>query len=281
MSLPQESSLQGTARVARTKLGLADGTSPDFGVVLGSGLGAFVDALQDVRRVPYSELPDMPQSGVSGHAGELCLGRVKGGPLVACLSGRVHGYEGNGTDKVVYGSCLLSVLGVAGVVLTNAAGGISEEWSTGELMLIVDHINLTGDNPLFGFSGEPRFVDMTHAYDPQLQQCAREAAQGLGLSLREGVYAGLRGPSYETPAEVRMLRGLGAQAVGMSTVLEVIALRQRGTPVGAISCITNLAAGLTGEPLSHGEVKETADRVRGDFVELLSTWLVRAHGRRG
>jgi purine-nucleoside phosphorylase len=250
---------------------------PVVGVVLGSGLGAFGEQLEAC--VPYAEIPGMPSSGVPGHAGQLRLGSVRGVP-VACLSGRCHLYEGHDPRAVCHGVRLLSALGCRAVLLTNAAGGIAPGLSPGDRMLVTDHLNLTGKSPLAGPDGlalGPRFIDMSNAgagpYDPHLCALARRAASETGAVLSEGVYAGVLGPSYETPAEIRMLRALGADAVGMSTVLEVIALRQLEVKVGAICCITNLAAGIAKAPLDHREVEQTARRTSGPFVELMSAWV--------
>jgi purine-nucleoside phosphorylase len=251
---------------------------PTVGVVLGSGLGAFGDALE--QSIPYAELPGMPVSTVAGHAGNLRLGTV-GGVGVACLQGRVHLYEGHDPAHVVFGVRLLARLGCDSIVLTNAAGGIAPGLRAGDRMLITDHLNLTGQNPLAGSYADPRgaeahdgptlrFIDMAGAYDRRLAELAHQAARESGSALREGVYAGLTGPSYETPAEIRMLRTLGADAVGMSTVLEVIALRQLGVRVAAISCITNLAAGISEMPLHHADVQAVSNRTAGPFVALLS-----------
>lgn len=249
--------------------------APSVGVVLGSGLGAFGDTL--ATRIPYESLPGMPRSTVVGHAGNLCLGRV-GGATVACLQGRVHAYEGHPASRVVFGVRLLARLGCRAVLLTNAAGGIRGELRPGDLMLLRDHLNLSGTSPLVGPNDDavgPRFPDLSKAYDPAIAEAAREAARESGVRLREGVYAAMLGPSYETPAEVKMLRALGADAVGMSTVAEVIALRHMGVRVGAISCITNLAAGISKTPLDHREVEETARQTRETFVALLERWIVR------
>ncbi len=203
--------------------------------------------------------------------GNLVLGRAEGVPVVA-MQGRVHLYEGHPVDDVVFGTRLMVRLGAHSVVLTNAAGGIGDGFTPGDLMVIDDHLNLTGHNCLVGSNDEalgPRFVDMTVAYDAELRGLAHEAAGALGFSLERGVYAGMLGPSYETPAEIRMLRTLGAHAVGMSTVLETIAARHMGARVLGLSCITNLGAGLSGEVLSHAEVQEVADRVRERFISLL------------
>jgi purine-nucleoside phosphorylase len=251
--------------------------SPTIGVVLGSGLGAFGDSLGELQKIPYAEIPNMPQSSVVGHAGNLCLGRV-GAAAVACLQGRVHLYEGHDLDRVTFGVELLASLGCRAILITNAAGGIAAGFAPGDLMLIVDHINLTGRNPLVGPNDDsgPRFPDMSHVYDPALGEVARSAARELGIDLKEGVYAAMLGPSYETPAEVRMLKTLGADAVGMSTVPEVIVLRHRGVRVGAMSCITNLAAGISPTPLDHSEVEAIARKTRDRFTGLLSRWVEKA-----
>jgi purine-nucleoside phosphorylase len=253
---------------------------PVLGVVLGSGLGALGDQLE--HRIPYADLPGMPLSRVPGHAGNLRLGRIEG-VQVACLQGRAHLYEGYDAADVVFGVRLLARVGCRAVILTNAAGGIAPWLAPGDRMLLRDHLNLTGRNPLTGPPHDElgsRFVDMGGTardrgggvigpYDARLNELARAAARDRRVTLREGVYAGVLGPSYETPAEIRMLRTLGADAVGMSTVLEVIALRQLGIPVAAISCITNLAAGISPVPLDHREVEAIARRTSGPFVELL------------
>jgi purine-nucleoside phosphorylase len=249
--------------------------APQVGVVLGSGLGAFGDSLSGLVKVPYADIPHMPESSVVGHSGNLCLGKV-GEASVACLQGRVHLYEGHDLDRVTFGVRLLSELGCRAVVLTNAAGGIQAGFAPGDLMLIVDHLNLMGRNPLVGRNDDaagPRFPDMTRAYDLPICAAAREAAAELGVKLQEGVYAGLLGPSYETPAEIRMLRTLGADAVGMSTVPEVLVLRHRGVRVGAMSCITNLGAGLSPTLLDHSEVEATANETRATFTSLLGKWV--------
>src|SRR2546421_5936170 len=223
---------------------------PSIGVVLGSGLGAFGDQLDTC--IPYRDLPHMPASSVPGHANHLRLGGIEG-VGVACLQGRVHLYEGYEPGEVVFGVRLLAALGCKVVILTNAAGGIAPGLAPGDRMLVIDHLNLTSKNPLVSRGGGDTahaFVDMGAAYDKRLAELCRMAARETHVSLSEGVYAGVVGPSYETPAEIRMLRALGADAVGMSTVLEVIALRHAGVRVCAISCITNLAAGLSPVPLS-------------------------------
>jgi purine-nucleoside phosphorylase len=247
---------------------------PRLGVVLGSGLGGFVEILADLVRVPYREIPGMPTPAVAGHDGSLCFGRVANVPIV-CLQGRVHLYEGHLPSRVVFGVRLVAALGCQGVVLTNAAGGVAESLVPGDLMLITDHLNCMGVNPLVGpdDSSGPRFPDLTFAYDREFAAAARNAARGTGTELNEGVYAGMLGPSYETPAEIRMLALLGASAVGMSTVPEVIALRHAGVRVGAVSCITNYAAGRTATPLRHEEVEATAAAARPRFAKFLGRWL--------
>lgn len=249
--------------------------APEVGVVLGSGLGSWADTLSNRQAIPYADIPNMPRSAVVGHAGNLVLGEVEG-VRIACLQGRVHLYEGHDLDRAVFGVRMLAKIGCKKVVLTNAAGGIRRTFTPGDLMLISDHLNLTGKNPLVGPNDDaigPRFPDMTEAYAKELRVLAQQAALEVGVRLHEGVYAALLGPTYETPAEISMLRTLGADAVGMSTVPEVIALRHLGVPVGAISCITNLAAGLSPTKLDHKEVEETAKSSRSAFVGLLSRWI--------
>jgi purine-nucleoside phosphorylase len=208
----------------------------------------------------------------------MCFGFARGVPVV-CMQGRVHLYEGHSVDKVVHGVRTMARMGVQKVLLTNAAGGLEPSWAAGDLMAVVDHLNLTGTSPLLGPNDDalgPRFPDMTAAYDPELRAALAAVAKEAGIAVREGVYAALLGPSYETPAEVRMVRMLGAQAVGMSTVPEVIALRHMGVRVGALSCITNQAAGISPHPLSHAEVEAAARGRRGDLVTLLGGWISRA-----
>ncbi|HEY3498790.1 MAG TPA: purine-nucleoside phosphorylase [Polyangiaceae bacterium] len=249
---------------------------PVLGLVLGSGLGGFADTLENAVRIPYGEIPGFPAPHVSGHRGELVLGRVRGAP-VACLSGRVHLYEGHSPARVVFGVRVLAELGCGVVLLTNAAGGIRRGLYPGALLLLRDHVNLTGHNPLIGANEPPypRFPDMTRPYDESLSEHALQAAKDESIELEAGIYAGVLGPSYETPAEVRMLGVLGADAVGMSTVLEVIALRHRGVRVGALSVITNLAAGLSERLLDHSEVQSAADAARDRLTRLMSRWIER------
>jgi purine-nucleoside phosphorylase len=265
--------LDEAARVIRQRIPAL----PSVGVVLGSGLGGWGDELSGLVKLPYAEIPGMPRPAVEGHAGFLCAGRVGDVP-VACLQGRAHLYEGHPPAKVVFGVRVLARLGCRAVLLTNAAGGINPGFAASDLMLLTDHLNLMGMNPLLGPNDDAlgkRFPDMTYAHDPRLLDLARAAASDAGVPLREGVYAGLLGPTYETPAEIRMLRTLGADAVGMSTVPEIIALRHMGVPAAAISCITNLAAGLTQRELDHKEVEETARMARARFTALLSAWVRR------
>ena len=244
---------------------------PAAAVVLGSGLGDFAGTLEGAVSLPYEQLPHWPASRVVGHEGRLVVGRVRG-KVIAALAGRCHAYEGHDSQTVTFAVRVLGLLGVKTLVLTNAAGGINTGFAQGALMVIDDHINLTGMNPLVGVNEDrfgPRFPDMTEVYSRRLRGLADEAAQGLGRTLPHGVYAALLGPSYETPAEIRYLRTIGADAVGMSTAFEAIAARHMGIEVLGISCITNMAAGVCPQPLDHHEVMETARRVRGDFVALL------------
>ncbi len=265
--------LEETVAAVRKKVSAA----PKIGLVLGSGLGAFADTLEDLVKVPYAELPHLPASKVVGHAGNLCFGNVSGVPVIA-MQGRVHVYEGHPIWQVVHGVRVMARLGVSAVLVTNAAGGLEDGWAPGDLMLVTDHLNLMYTHPLIGPNEDglgTRFPDMTHAYDPELRRMALEVSREESIPLREGVYAALMGPSYETPAEIRMFKTLGAQAVGMSTVPEVIALRHMRTRVAALSCITNLAAGISKHPLDHKEVEETARARRADLERLLRGWIVK------
>jgi purine-nucleoside phosphorylase len=245
--------------------------TPRVAVVLGSGLGAFADRLEAPVVVPYGDIPHWPQTGVIGHAGRLVMGRIAERP-VAVLSGRVHAYEGYDLRTVTFGIRVLGLLGVRQLVLTNAAGGVNTAFTQGALMVIEDHLNFFGLNPLTGPNDErfgPRFPDMTEIYTRTLRAVADAAARSLGIALAHGVYAGLPGPSYETPAEIRFLRTAGADAVGMSTVPEAIVARHMGIDVLGLSCITNMAAGVLDRPLDHREVMDTAARVTGEFQALL------------
>jgi purine-nucleoside phosphorylase len=240
-------------------------------LVLGSGLGAFADTLEEAHAVPYEEIPGFARSTVEGHAGRLVVGHVEGVPT-AVMQGRFHFYEGYSLEEVTFPVRVLGLLGVKSLILTNAAGGLNNSFSEGALIVISDHLNLMGVSPLRGRNDPrfgPRFPDMTHVYDQEYQETAVREAHALGVELRRGVYAALPGPSYETPAEIRMLRLLGADAVGMSTVPEAIVARQMGLRVLGISCITNMAAGVLDRPINHEEVIETGERVRETFAALL------------
>lgn len=244
---------------------------PDVALVLGSGLGGFADTLERPAIIPYSEIPGMPVSSVAGHAGRLVIGEAEGVTCVA-MQGRVHLYEGHDAADVVFGARLMLCLGARTLIITNAAGAANPALEPGDLMLIEDHLNLTGRTPLLGHNDDtlgPRFPDMSQAYDLDLRKLAHRVAAERGIALRGGIYAGLLGPSYETPAEIRMMQRLGADAVGMSTVLETIAARHAGARVLGISCITNKGAGLSAQLLDHADVQATADRVRDGFVSLL------------
>jgi purine-nucleoside phosphorylase len=246
-------------------------------VVLGSGLGDFAETLGDAVHIPYTEIPHWPASTVVGHAGKLVVGTAAG-RRVAALSGRVHVYEGHAQDTVVFAVRVMARLGVAHLVLTNAAGGINISFGEGALMVIDDHINLTGSNPLIGANDDrfgTRFPDMSEVYSRRLGAIADQAAEETGVAVAHGVYVAVHGPSYETPAEIRAFRTLGADAVGMSTVPEAIAARHAGLEVLGISCITNMAAGVLPQPLVHDEVMETARRVRGSFIALLEAIIAR------
>jgi len=240
-------------------------------IVLGSGLNSFADTLEIEATIPYDAVPGLPASRVPGHAGAFALARVHGHPLLLCR-GRVHLYEGWTAHEVTAGVRLLHRLGVHRLILTNAAGTLNPGFPTGQWMMLNDHLNLTGASPL---SGGPNFIDLTEAYSPRLREIFRQAATEAGLPLHEGVYASLPGPQYETPAEIRMLRTLGADAVGMSTVLETIQARALGVEVAAFSCLTNWAAGITGESLSHEEVTDTGHGAAGALIDILQRALPR------
>jgi len=245
--------------------------SPTIGLVLGSGLGGFADELSEATRIPYANIPFFPRSTAIGHAGQMVIGKV-GDVAVAAMQGRVHLYEGYSAQQVAFPSRVFGRMGIRALILTNAAGGINLEYQQGALVVITDHINLQGQNPLAGPNDDrfgPRFPDMTQAYSKPYRETTLRAAHRLGKTVYQGVYAGLLGPSYETPAEIRYLRTIGADLVGMSTIPEVIAARHMGIKVLAISCVTNMAAGITDEVLSHEDVLATGERVKGDFVGLL------------
>jgi len=244
---------------------------PSIGLVLGSGLGAFAQSLEKATAIPYGEIPHFPVSTAVGHSGELVIGHSQGVP-VAVMSGRAHYYEGYTMQQAVFPVRVLGRMGVKILILTNAAGSVNVAYKPGELMVISDHINLMGGNPMIGPNEDElgqRFFDMSEAYDPQLREVAEKACWKAGVTVRKGVYLALSGPSYETPAEIRMLRTLGADAVGMSTVPEVIAARHMGIRVLGISCITNMAAGVIKKPLDHREVLEVGERVKAGLMEVL------------
>jgi purine-nucleoside phosphorylase len=255
--------------LAKTKL------RPKIAVVLGSGLGAFADEFSDATRIPYHKIPHFPRSTAVGHAGRLVIGKSAGVP-VAAMQGRVHFYEGYSLTDVVFPMRALARMGIRAAILTNAAGGINTDFNQGALVIIRDHINLQGSNPLIGANDErfgPRFPDMTQAYWKSYRQIALEQARHLKIDVFEGVYAALSGPSYETPAEIRYLRGIGADLVGMSTAPEVIAARHMGLRVLGISCVTNMAAGILDRVIDQDEVLETGERVKDQFVALLQAVL--------
>ncbi len=250
---------------------------PAVWVILGSGLGTFANSLESAQRFPYASLPHFPTSTVAGHGGELIVGQCQD-ITVGVMQGRFHYYEGYELAQVTFPIRVAKLLGIDRLVITNAAGGLNLQFAAGDLMLIADQINLMGANPLRGIHDDrfgPRFPDLTHAYDPHYRQIALEAAEQLGLTLQQGVYAAVVGPTYETPAETRMLQAIAADAVGMSTVPEVIVARQMGMRVLGISCITNLAAGITSYPLSHQDVLATGQRVSSQLIALLQQVLPR------
>ncbi len=251
---------------------------PRVALVLGSGLGDFANEFQEAVAIPYQEIPGFKVSTVEGHAGRLVIAKVEDVPVLA-MQGRVHFYEGYSLDEVTFPIRTFKLAGIKTVVLTNAAGGIDVQLRQGALMLIRDHLNLMGANPLRGPNDArlgPRFPDMSDVYSRTLQEIAVAEAGALGIELRRGIYAALTGPSYETPAEIQMLRGLGADAVGMSTVPEAIVARHMGMDVLGISCITNMAAGLGNEPINHEEVVEIGKQVRSTFTQLLRRVIVRS-----
>ena len=245
---------------------------PQIGLILGSGLGAIADQIEDAEFYNYNELPNFPISTVEGHAGRLVIGNFQGKQVVA-MQGRFHFYEGYNMQEVTFPVRVMKLLGVEKLIVTNAAGAVNKDFTPGDLMLINDHINLSGSNPLFGKNLSEfgtRFPDMSNAYDKDLRNKIKEIAKNLNIELREGVYAMFTGPTYETPAEVRMARILGSDAVGMSTVPEVIVANHSGMKVMGISCMTNMAAGILEQPLNHEEVMETSERVRESFITLIT-----------
>jgi purine-nucleoside phosphorylase len=255
---------------------------PKIALVLGSGLGSFADELTGAVHIPYGKIPNFPRSTAVGHAGRLVIGKVEG-IAVAAMQGRVHLYEGYSAREVAFAMRVFSRLGVRSAILTNAAGGMNLQFTQGALVVMRDHINLQGTNPLVGPNDErfgPRFPDMTQAYWRSYREIALEEAKRIGIGVHEGVYAALLGPSYETPAEIRYLRTIGADLVGMSTVPEVIAARHMGIRVLGISCVTNMASGILDRPLDHAEVLATGERVKGQFIALLRAVLPRIAGEK-
>jgi purine-nucleoside phosphorylase len=273
----QEYSTDAAIKAAKAIRKRAATQQPTFGIILGSGLGGLSKSIGDAVRIPFGDIPGFPEVTVAGHEGEVILGTLGGREIVA-LSGRFHMYEGHPAALAAFPVRVFHALGTRDLFVSNAAGGISSRLAVGDLMMISDHLNLMGTNPLVGGAqkGEIRFPDMTDAYNPGLRWLLRTTAEKLGITLREGVYAGLLGPSYETPSEVKMLRLLGADAVGMSTVPEVIVARAWGMRVVGVSCITNAAAGVTGAALSHAEVLETTNRVSAAFESLVTEFLARS-----
>ena len=244
---------------------------PKIGLVLGSGLGGFADELSDAMRIPFTNIPFFPRSTAMGHAGQMVIGKAASVP-VAVMQGRVHLYEGYSANEITFPMRVFDCMNIRAVILTNAAGGINLEYKQGALVVLTDHINLQGHNPLVGPNDErfgTRFPDMTYAYCKPYRELALAAAKKASKTVYQGVYAAVLGPSYETPAEIRYLRTIGADLVGMSTVLEVIAARHMGIKVLAISCVTNMAAGILDQPINHEEVLETGKRVTADFVALV------------
>jgi purine-nucleoside phosphorylase len=254
-------------RVIRARISV----EPRIALVLGSGLGSFADDFEEAVGIPYEEIPGFVRSTAQGHAGRLVIGKIDSVPVLA-MQGRVHYYEGYSLEEVTFPIRTFGLLGVKTIVLTNAAGGINVQLTQGALMVISDHLNLMGVNPLRGATDErfgPRFPDMSAVYSPVLQDIVVDEAKAIGVEVRRGIYGALSGPSYETPSEIHLLRNLGADAVGMSTVPEAIVARHMGLEVLGISCITNMAAGISDEPINHEEVMATGDRVRETFAELL------------
>ena len=246
-------------------------TDGAIGLILGSGLGELADEIENPQVINYSDIPNFPTTTVPGHAGELVFGFINGVKVI-CMKGRFHFYEGHDMKTVAMPVRIMKMLGVKALILTNAAGGVNRTFEPGTLMLITDFINFMGDNPLRGENDDefgPRFPDMTKALDPALIDIAEEAAEELNIDLKTGTYMAFRGPNYETPAEIRFAEIIGADAVGMSTVPEILTARHCDLPVMGISCITNLAAGITGEVLSHDEITEVANKVKGQFKELI------------
>ncbi len=261
------SSIQEAADYIRSRTDIR----PEIGLILGSGLGILANLIEDAISIPYEDIPHFPVSTVEGHEGELLIGTIQGRPVVM-MKGRFHMYEGYAPSVTAFPVRVMKNLGIASLLVTNAAGGVNTSFVPGDLMLLSDHLNLTGNSPLIGPNDNElgvRFPDLSEAYSRRLRQVAKDAAAKHDFTFKEGVYAGLLGPSYETPAEIRMLRTLGADAVGMSTVSETIVARHAGIEVLGISCITNMAAGILDQPLSHAEVMETAELVKEKFLSLV------------
>ncbi|WP_138186577.1 purine-nucleoside phosphorylase [Paenibacillus alvei] len=259
--------IQEAAAYIRSKIS----ETPEVGLILGSGLGVLAELVEQPVTIAYGDIPHFPVSTVEGHAGELLIGKIAG-RTVAMMKGRFHMYEGYGPELTAFPVRVMKAIGVSKLLVTNAAGGINTSYKPGDLMIISDHLNMTGRNPLIGANDNRlgvRFPDMSQAYSPQLRQKAKDVAAAQGVELQEGVYVGFLGPNYETPAEIRMLRVLGGDAVGMSTVSEVIVAQHAGMEVLGISCISNMAAGILDQPLSHDEVMETAELVRDQFLKLV------------
>jgi len=255
-------------------------TEPRIAIVLGSGLGGFADEFEGAVAVPYREIPGFVSSTAQGHAGRLVIGTVENIPVLA-MQGRVHLYEGYSLEEVTFPIRTFKLLGIDTLILTNAAGGIDVQLTQGALMVISDHLNLMGANPLRGVNDErfgPRFPDMSEVYSRELQEMVTEESRVLGITVRRGIYAALMGPSYETPAEIHMLRAFGADAVGMSTVPEAIVARHMGMNVVGISCITNMAAGISEQTINHEEVMETGEKVRATFTQLLRRIITKLPG---
>lgn len=244
---------------------------PKIGLILGSGLGVLADEIDEAKIIKYDEIAHFPKSTVEGHKGQLVIGKLQGKEVIA-MQGRFHFYEGYSMQQVTFPVRVMKALGVEILIVTNAAGGINASFNPGDLMIITDHINMMGTNPLIGPNIDefgPRFPDMSQAYNRSLIEIAKQCANQLNISVQEGVYAGVTGPTYETPSEIKMLRTFGGDAVGMSTVPEVIVANHAGMKVLGISCISNMAAGMLDQPLSHDEVIETTDKVRTNFIKLV------------
>lgn len=245
---------------------------PEVGLILGSGLGSLADTIEDAEFYNYSEIPNFPTSTVEGHAGRLVIGKLAG-KIVVAMQGRFHYYEGYSMDKITFPVRVMKLLGVSKLIVTNACGAVNKNFKAGDLMVITDHINFSGSNPLFGHNIDefgPRFPDMSEAYNLELRNKVLEVGKNLGIDLKQGVYVMFSGPTYETPAEVKFASIMGGDAVGMSTVPEVIIANHCGIKTVGISCLTNMAAGILNQPLNHEEVIETSTRVKNDFIKLMN-----------